>query len=145
MRGGTYMLTHVHLFVLPTVNRPYKLNIHTVLYCPPFCSVVLYMPPPQFMYISASGVDSILQLSSSHQGQPIRPTLCSFHHSTNHCPCSSPPANLGTPPITAILLAFVLCVCSAINTNRKPKSANLQIRVRIPKGKPKRRIFFIQN
>jgi hypothetical protein len=37
MRGGTYMLTHVHLFVLPTVNRPYKLNIHTVLYCPPFC------------------------------------------------------------------------------------------------------------
>ncbi len=32
MRGGTYMLTHVHLFVLPTVNRPYKLNIRTVLY-----------------------------------------------------------------------------------------------------------------
>jgi hypothetical protein len=47
MRGGTYMLTHVHLFVLPTVNRPYKLNIRTVLYCLPFCSVVLFMPPPQ--------------------------------------------------------------------------------------------------
>jgi hypothetical protein len=45
MRGGTYMLTHVHPFVLPTVNRPYKLNICTVLYCPPFCSVVLFMPP----------------------------------------------------------------------------------------------------
>jgi hypothetical protein len=40
------MLTCMHLFVLPTVNRPYKLNIHTVLYCPPFCSVVLFMPPP---------------------------------------------------------------------------------------------------
>ncbi len=26
MRGGTHMLTHVHPFVLPTVNRPYKLN-----------------------------------------------------------------------------------------------------------------------
>jgi hypothetical protein len=46
MRGGTHMLTHVHLFVLPTVNRPFKLNIYTVLYCPPFCSVVLFMPPP---------------------------------------------------------------------------------------------------
>jgi hypothetical protein len=40
------MLTCVHRFVLPTVIRPYKLNIHTVLYCPPFCSVVLFMPPP---------------------------------------------------------------------------------------------------
>jgi hypothetical protein len=48
MRGGTCMLAHVHLFVLPTVNRPYKLNIHTVLYCPPFCSVVLFMPPPHW-------------------------------------------------------------------------------------------------
>ena len=26
--GGTYMLTCVHRFVLPTVIRPYKLNIH---------------------------------------------------------------------------------------------------------------------
>jgi hypothetical protein len=29
MRGG---LIYVHPFVLPTVNRPYKLNIHIVLY-----------------------------------------------------------------------------------------------------------------
>jgi hypothetical protein len=50
MRGGTYMLTHVHPFVLPTVNRPDKLNICTVLYCPPFCSVVLFMPPPHNRY-----------------------------------------------------------------------------------------------
>jgi hypothetical protein len=49
MRGGTHMLTHVHLFVLPTVNRPFKLNIYTVLYCPPFCSIVLFMPPPHFI------------------------------------------------------------------------------------------------
>jgi hypothetical protein len=42
----TAWATHVHPFVLPTVNRPYKLNIHTVLYYPPFCSVVLFMPPP---------------------------------------------------------------------------------------------------
>jgi hypothetical protein len=40
------MLAHMHLFV-PTVIRPYKLNIHTVLYCPAFCLVVLFMPPPQ--------------------------------------------------------------------------------------------------
>ncbi len=37
-----------HPFV-PTVILPYKLNIHTVLYCPPFCLVVSYMPPPQYM------------------------------------------------------------------------------------------------
>jgi hypothetical protein len=61
MRGGTYMLTHVHLFVLSTVNRPYKLNIHTVLYCPPFCSVVLFMPPPQAQ-------ESILSLAKSIPG-----------------------------------------------------------------------------
>jgi hypothetical protein len=32
MRGGAHMLIYVHPFVLPTVNRPYKLNIHIVLY-----------------------------------------------------------------------------------------------------------------
>ncbi len=50
------MLTHVHPFVLPTVNRPYKLNIHTVLYCPPFCSVVLFMPPPHGHHLEKEGM-----------------------------------------------------------------------------------------
>ena len=40
------MLVYMHLFA-STVIPPYKLNIHIVLYCPPFCSVVLFMPPPQ--------------------------------------------------------------------------------------------------
>jgi hypothetical protein len=36
-----------------TVIPPYKLNIHTVLYCPPFCLVVSYVPPPQDVEKSA--------------------------------------------------------------------------------------------
>jgi hypothetical protein len=43
MRGG---LIRVHLFVIPQVNPPSKLNICTVLYWLSLCSVVLCMPPP---------------------------------------------------------------------------------------------------